>query len=277
MSAGSTAAGPDAFREFERAGWEAVPAQYDDGFADLTPQAADSLLDATGVGPGTDLLDVATGPGYVAAAAAARGARAVGVDFSGAMVERARQRHPEVDFRQGDAEALPFPAASFDAVVMNFGLLHLAEPERALSEAHRVLRSGGRCAFTVWAAPGETVGFGIVLRALEAHGTTDVPLPVGPPFFRFSDPQECVRCLADAGFIRPRVVSVPQTWRLASADELFGIMERGTVRTAGLLRAQSSEARAAILAAIRGEAARWLADDGLELPMPAVLASASKP
>lgn len=264
------------FRAFERAGWEAVPSRYDDAFAHLTTQAAGPLLDAAGVVEGMDVLDVATGPGYVAAAAAARGARVVGVDFSGTMIERARRRYPGLDFREGDAEALDFEAGSFDAVVMNFGLLHLARPERGLIEAHRVLRTGGRCAFTVWAPPDEAVGFGIVLRTVEMYGRSDVSLPPGPPFFRFSDGDECSRAFREAGFRQPRVARVAQTWRLQSLDDLFECMCRGTVRTAGLLRRQSPAARAAIRGAIRDAAARYQQEDAVQLPMPAVLAVAIK-
>lgn len=276
MTAPGPAVDRRGFREFERGGWEAIPARYDDAFADLTPQAAGPLLDAARVGRGTVVLDVATGPGYVAAAAAARGASVVGVDFAGAMVERARARHPRVEFRQGDAEDLDFDPGSFDAVVMNFGLLHLARPERALMEAHRVLRPGGRCAFTVWAPPEEAVGFGIVLRAVQDHGTTDVPVPPGPPFFRFSDREECVRALRAARFVRPRVARVPQTWRLPSPDALADAMEQGTVRTAGLLRAQAPSASAAIRGAIRAGATRYRKGDIVEVPMPAILAVAMK-
>ncbi len=81
---------PGAFRAFEHAGWEAIPSQYDDAFGRLTTQAIGPLLDAADVRGGTRVLDVATGPGYVAAAAAQRGASVVGLDFSAAMVaERA--------------------------------------------------------------------------------------------------------------------------------------------------------------------------------------------
>src|SRR5215470_3290949 len=128
------------FKNFERAGWESVVAEYASGFGDLTMQSIEALLDIVGAAPGVRLLDVASGPGYVAAAAAARGALAVGVDFSAAMVAAAAKKYPDVEFRLGDAENLPFDEASFDAVTMNFGLLHLAHPDRALAEACRVLR-----------------------------------------------------------------------------------------------------------------------------------------
>jgi len=272
----SPIADPAAFHAFERAGWESVPRPYHDAWGTLTTQAVGPLLGAAHAGPGTRLLDVATGPGYVAAAAARRGADVVAVDFSEAMLAEARRHHPAIDFRSGDAEALPFPDAAFDAVVMSFGLLHLARPDEALAEAHRVLRSGGRLAFTVWDKPEQSIAFGIVLGAVERHGRMDVPLPSGPPFFRFSDPDESRRTLLGLGFKSPEVSVVPQVWRLGSVDALFEIMRNGTVRTAGLLRAQTPTAQEAIRADIRDAVRRYQRGNGVELPMPAVLSSAGK-
>src|SRR5207245_8045290 len=96
-------------------------------------------VDAAGLGKSTRVLAVACGPGYAAAAAAERGATAIGVDFSSEMVEEARGRYPGIEFREGDAEQLAFSNSRFDALVLNFGMLHLARPEQALIEAHRVL------------------------------------------------------------------------------------------------------------------------------------------
>jgi SAM-dependent methyltransferase len=255
------------FREFEHAGWEKLPARYHDAFGALTTQCIGALLDA--VSPGRKLLDVASGPGYVAAAAAARGCQVTGLDFASAMVAEAKQRYPHIAFREGDAEELPFPDASFDAVTMNFGLLHLGRPERALAEARRVLRPGGKFAFTVWAKPEESRGFGIVLGAIQKHGNMNVPIPAGPPFFRFSDEGECRRALGEAGFGSIGFSKISQTWRLASAEQLWEFMLGSTVRTGALLRAQTPRA----LAAIRAEVIACATN---ELPMPAVLASAAK-
>jgi ubiquinone/menaquinone biosynthesis C-methylase UbiE len=267
---------PDGFHEFEHDGWQRVPEAYDDSFGLLTSGAAGPLLNAARVEAGTRVLDVATGPGYVAAAAVQRGAVAVGVDFSSGMVERAKHRYPGVDYIEGNAEELEFDDGSFDAVVMNFGLLHLGRPDAALAEAYRVLRTGGHFAFTVWCVPDQAVGFGTVMRAVEAHGTLDVALPAGPPFFRFSDPTEAVRALADAGFTAPQTTTVPLVWRLPSPDALFDRMSGATVRTSGLLRAQSASALAAISAAMAAEAATWDRGGAIEIPMPALLASALK-
>ena len=122
------------FHDFEQAGWEKAAASYERGFGDVTIQSVGPILDAVGAGPGVRLLDVACGPGYVAAAAARRKSSVIGIDFSPSMVALASRRNPGLEFIEGDAESLDFQECSFDAVVMNFGMLHLARPAAAISE-----------------------------------------------------------------------------------------------------------------------------------------------
>ena len=147
------ATGVDAFEAFEAAGWERQASTYDDFLGRITRRLAEPLLDAAEVAAGTRVLDVATGPGHVAATAAGRGASVIGVDIAAAMVGVARRLHPGIDFRQSDAAALPFEAGSFDAVVSNFVVPHLGQPERAVAELVRVLDGGGRLALTTWDLP----------------------------------------------------------------------------------------------------------------------------
>lgn len=267
---------PERFRNFEHSGWEEIPAAYHAAFGDLTRQSIDPLLRAVRLKKGMTFLDIACGPGYVAAAAAARGATVLGVDFSPAMIAHAKELHPEVEFREGDAENLPCGSGLFDAAAMSFGILHLAQPPAALAEAHRVLRSGGRFAFSVWCNPEETIGFQIVLRAVEQHGEPRVELPEGPPFFRYSDPDECGRGLIVAGFESPNVTRITQVWRLPAGDGLFHAMRDSTVRTAGLLRAQKPTVLAKIRDAMRAEVEKHTRRGVVRLPMPALIASGVK-
>ncbi|MDR3472404.1 MAG: class I SAM-dependent methyltransferase [Devosia sp.] len=116
------------FKQLEQEGWDAKAQSYDDLLGQVTRSAASPLLDAVKLVPGMRILDVATGPGYVAVDAAARGAEAVGIDFAPEMAALAGRLNPGLDFRQGDAEHLDFADASFDAVVCAFGVLHFADP-----------------------------------------------------------------------------------------------------------------------------------------------------
>jgi len=262
---------PSGFRQFEHDGWQKVASRYNDSFAPVTTQSIGPLLDAAHVDTGTRVLDVACGPGYVTAAAAARGAIAMGIDFSSEMVQEARRRYPDSEFVEGDAEALTLPDATFDAVLFNFGMLHFARPERAILEAHRVLLPGGRVAFTVWAPPEKTLGFGIVLSAIQKYGDLNVPIPPGPPFFRFSDRTETEQFLAAAGFVNPIMREVPQTWKLSSSDELFDVMYYASVRNGALLHGQKPSVLESIRTEIRQQVERY----ANELPMPSVLYSAT--
>src|SRR6267142_475921 len=105
---------PAPFHDFEQAGWQRAAERYADAFGGVTAQTAEALLDAARVSSGTRVLDVATGPGFIAAAAARRGAQVTGLDFSPAMIALARTRQPSIDNGEGDAEKLPFDAACFD-------------------------------------------------------------------------------------------------------------------------------------------------------------------
>ncbi len=268
--------GVQAFHDFEHAGWERAARFYADSFGPLTIQTAPALLDAVGAGRGTRILDVACGPGFIAAAAAEHGAVVTGLDFASAMIDEATRQHPSITFRQGDAEALPFDDACFDAVTMNFGMLHLARPDTAIAEALRVLRPGGRYGFTVWAGPDRAVGFGMALRGIERHGNSRVPLPEGPPFFRFSDVNGTRQTLEQAGFEGVEIRELPLVWRLTSADDAFRALSQGGVRTAAVLRAQTPAALDAIREAVRRDVEAFKSGDGYEIPMPAVLASGRK-
>jgi SAM-dependent methyltransferase len=267
------------FREFEQEGWEdsGVVTTYHERLSGVTTQAVDVLLGAAGVRNSSRVLDVATGAGNIAGAAAQRGAEVIGIDFSAAQVRMARERYPAVRFEQADAEALPFEPDTFDAVVNGFGMCHLPNPDVALREAFRMLKRGGRVAFTVWDTPERAVGFGAVYAAVCAHGSLDVGLPAGPNFFLFSDPEQSTQALRHAGFVSPSCLQVPQVWRIADPDELFAVITEGTVRAAATLRAQSPQARDAIRAALRDTVTAYKRGQYFEVPMPAIVATAAKP
>ena len=137
------------FKSIQREGWSLfAPVET------LTMIPAAALVRFARVASGEAVLDVACGTGVVAITAARAGARVRGLDLTPALLDRARENaaiaQVEVDFVEGDAEALPYPDASFDVVLSQFGHMFAPRPEVATSELLRVLKPGGRVAFTTW-------------------------------------------------------------------------------------------------------------------------------
>ncbi len=263
---------PAAYRDFEHDAWTAVPGSYQAHFGMLTSQAVGPLLDAVGTVRGTRLLEVACGPGHLSAAAAARGAAVVGVDFVAEMVAEARRRHADVDFREGDAEALSFPDESFDAVVCGFGLLHFGRFEDAIAEAHRVLVPGGLYAYTVWTPyERETVNLRRIVRsAIKKHGQAHGLLPPAPA--EFSDLDEMKSVLLSAGFVDVEATTLPIVGRWSEPEQVLETLYGGMGRTKALVEAQTVEARENIERAILESAGQFEKDGVIEIPMPAMLA-----
>jgi SAM-dependent methyltransferase len=194
------------------------------------------------------------------------------------MVALASRLHPALDFRIANAEALPFPNDSFDAVVGNFAMLHLARPELASAEFVRVLVPGGRLALTVWDTPERARLFGVFLDAVAESGA-DPPqeIPVGPPFFRFSDEQEFTRLLDDQRLESVQVETITFSHRVSSPDELWLGMLASTVRTSALIQRQPDGVQEQIRAAFDRVLQRHWVGDQFAVPVAVKLASATKP
>jgi SAM-dependent methyltransferase len=277
MTTGVAPGGGPMFKQQELAGWDAKAKAYDDYAGKITAQIVEPLLDAAVVKAKTTLLDVACGPGYLAGAAAGRGANTIGVDFAPSMVREAKTSFPRAEFRHGDAEALQFESNSFDAVVCAFGLGHLPDPDMALFEAFRVLRPSGRYAFSWWCTPEKHEFFALVMGAVKAHGNLEVPLPSAPPMFRFSDPMECKRALSSAGFVDVEVREHALVYEFQSPQQVLDLIYKSSVRTAMVLELQSKEALARITKAILTGAQAYKRKDNFRIGSPAIVVSGRKP
>lgn len=254
---------------YEHATWSRCAPTYRDGFAALTAEAIQPLL--ASVGPGTRLLDIGTGTGVVAAAAARQlGASVIGVDFSETMLAEARRSVRGVDFRTASADALPFDDGSFDAVVANVVLHHLGRPEAALAEAHRVLLPGGRIACTVWAGMETLAAFGVFFGAVEEHAG-GAELPHGP-LFGVADESILSSLFTDAGFTDVTIETVDTTWRMPSIEPLlraFGAWAQ--------LDTFPTTIRQSIEGSVRSAATAYATGDGFAIPNPMLLISATRP
>jgi SAM-dependent methyltransferase len=268
----------DAFRDFERRAHDRVARTYGGFFEPVTAVTIPALLGAAGVGGGCRVLDVASGPGAVAAAAAARGAVVIGVDLSPEMLAVARARHPGLDFREGDAERLPFAEDAFDAVVCNFGLGHFARPERAAAEFRRVLAPGGRVALSWWDVPARARVNGVFFDAMAAAGARPpAAVPAGPPPFRFADEAELRALLTIAGFTDPHVRTLGWTHAIGSVEAWWEGGLGSLARASAAVVHQPAEVQARIRAAFDRLADDYRGDAGLVVPVSAKIATGRRP
>ena len=176
-----------------------------------------AVLERLGVGPGTRLLDIGCGSGYAAAMAAARGATVTGIDITPELIEIARERTPQGDFRVGPMDALPFEDETFDAAV-GFNAFQFADdPARAAGEAARVVRPGGLVAATTFAEPERNQSTALHLALEPLRGTAPADprhLPYG-----LSAPGGLERLLESAGLVPDTAGEVPLDWAHPTADD----------------------------------------------------------
>jgi ubiquinone/menaquinone biosynthesis C-methylase UbiE len=136
----------------------------------------ETLCEALDLRPGSKVLDVAAGNGNATLAAARRWCDVVSTDYVPSLLKRGRERAIAeghvIDFREADAEALPFPDASFDAVLSTFGVMFTADQDKAAAELLRVCKSGGKIGLANW-TPGGFIGQ--LFKTLGKH----LPPPAG--------------------------------------------------------------------------------------------------
>lgn len=266
-----------AFADFEKAAWVRLSESYDALAGQMTRQTVDAILDAVHIRPGDALLDVASGFGYVAAKAKGRGANPIGVDFSPEMIEGARLHAPDIRIEIGDAENLAYADASFDAVVCAFGMLHFPRPGRALAEARRVLRPGGRHAFTVWCDPAKTRLFAMIGEAMQKHADMSVGLPPGPGAFMLSDPLICEALMDAAGFSEVRLEELPCQFRMTSSAGVLEFMRKCSPRANRIYEHQPAEIQQRITRQLMEEGSKVVASMGGTIPCPALLVVGTRP
>jgi SAM-dependent methyltransferase len=263
-------------RAFERQGHDALATSYHAFFSAVTALATNPLLDAVRLRPGTRLLDIATGPGALAAEAGNRGARPVGIDLSPQMIELARRLYPAIDFRVADVEHLPFADDTFDAVVCAFGLGHFPGPEVAV--AVRTLLPGGRIAFSWWDDPSRQRIQGIFRDAIsEVGASAPADVPQGHNAYRFSNTGEFVRLLEGAGLIEVAVTEHATTYSVPDTETLWRGGLGGLLLTGAAIRQQDKATQDLIRTAFERCASVYKSANGLNLPVAFKVGSGQQP
>jgi SAM-dependent methyltransferase len=181
----------------------------------------ETLHDATGVSSGTRLLDVGCGSGLACAMAAARGAAVSGIDASPAMVELARERLPQADFRVADMASLPYGDDRFDVVTFVNSFFFAADGERTIREAKRVTGPTGKVAVVMWTTP-EQVELAAYVAALQPL------LPLGPALDPFIGTAKLEGLARRAGLEPQRTFDTDWSWEYPDRDTMLrGLLSPG--------------------------------------------------
>jgi ubiquinone/menaquinone biosynthesis C-methylase UbiE len=221
---------PRVFRRVQRYGWDAAAVAYDRDWVPLLEWLTESCVERAEPRAGERLLDLATGTGigaFAAARAVGPSGLVTGMDVSEKMVTLASQRaaaesFDNVSFRRRDMEDTGAPDGGYDAVTCAFGLMFAAERAAAFAEMARITAPGGRVSISVWGRRA-ACGFAEVFPIVDAHVASEVC----PLFFSLGVPGVPTAHLERAGFEDVFEESVPVTLSWASADEACSAMLEG--------------------------------------------------
>lgn len=237
--------------------WNSVAGAWERNaeFVDAQLAAATmTLLDATHIGPGAAVLDLATGPGGAGIAAAARvgeTGRVVLADIAPAMVEAAGRRaaeFPQITTRRCDQLAIDASDEAFDAVICRHGLMFVDDPADAVREARRVLRPGGRYGAITWDDRAANPWLGLVFDAVSEEFGVPFPPPgiAGP--FSLDDPVALTAALSSGGLTDVSVTRVATPMRTASLDSWWDLVPQLAGPLANALAAMEDDVRESIRA-----------------------------
>jgi ubiquinone/menaquinone biosynthesis C-methylase UbiE len=253
--------GVDEMREFENPDhWDVAASHYQRTAHPFTARFAEAALARVALAPGSYVLDVATGTGALALAAARTGAKVLATDFSPGMVACvAAAGLPNVEARVMDGQALDLPNASFDAVFSIFGVIMFPDWRKGLAEMQRVTRPGGYGVVATWQDRGAATFLllGQIRRKLFPERES---MAMPDAVQALSDPQDFARALVAAGYRNPEIESVTQDYTLDVAaldepDTLFGMSPDWT--------SLSDADKAAVIGKVR-----QMAGDRAVLPIP---------
>jgi SAM-dependent methyltransferase len=186
----------------------------------LFQQWTSRVAEAADIRSGERVLDVACGTGVLARAVAGRvgpDGTVVGLDLNDGMLAVAKRRAPDIEWKHGRAEALPFDGASFDAVVSQFGLMFFEDRPAALREMLRALRPGGRLAVAVWGALGDSPGYAALADVLQRQVGDHAADALRAPFV-LGDSKVVRALLDEAGIHDAKISTQDGTARFPSIE-----------------------------------------------------------
>jgi ubiquinone/menaquinone biosynthesis C-methylase UbiE len=224
--------------------------------------------------PGDTVLELAAGladTGLMAARLVGESGRVIVTDFTPEMVAAARQRAEELDvrnaeFRVLDAERMDLETDSVDGVLCRWAYMLMIDPPAAFAQTRRVLRPGGRLAFSVWAARERNPALSLVGRVLESQGHIPRPDPQAPGAFAMADPGRIRELVVEASFAEPEIEEVTFRWPFAEKDAYWRYVTETAASSSPVLRALSHEMQNAVREQVHEAARPYRSGEGYDFP-----------
>ena len=271
----------DGYKRIEREVYSATAGSYEKYGGRSFEAYAAPLVDAAGLRPGEQVLDVACGPGIpslMAAPLIMPGGSITGVDLAPGMVELASEKARSRGivnalFRQGDAEGLLFPGNIFDVALCNHGLVHTTDRKKVLQEMRRVLKKDGRLALSVWSTPDKACVVGIRAAAIREIWPAAI-VPGAPMWFDFGSSGAIERILAETGFSDVETSRITIFMEAASPQEYWEAVVGISGRLQMLLKNIPPDAAQRIRDSVLSAAENFRSGAIIKVPCEEVIATA---
>src|SRR5215204_4293061 len=234
-------------RQRSRANWNAVAtgwyAQREELWKNFRP-VSEWMIRRLDPQPGDTVLELAAGlgdTGFMAARLVGESGCVIITDFAPEMVAAARRRAEEVgvenaEFRTLDAERMDLETDGVDGVLCRWAYMLMIDPATAFAETRRVLKPGGRLAFSVWAAPERNPGLSLASRVLVELGYIPPPDPDAPGAFVMADPGRIRELVVGAGFAEPEIEEVSFRRPFADQDDYWRFLKETSSALSPALR-----------------------------------------
>jgi ubiquinone/menaquinone biosynthesis C-methylase UbiE len=267
----------DAYRRRSYELWQQMAVRWERGrevLWETTRPVSEWLVERLSPQPGQTILELAAGAGetgFLAASRLGNQGLLISSDFAPRMVEAARRVGDELgirnaDFRVLDAERLELGDASVDGAVCRFGYMLMGDPGRALRETRRVIRGGGRLAFSVFGGPERNPWMTLARGVMAERGHLSPPDPTEPGLFSLKDPDRIEALLREAGFAHREVDAMEIGFRFDGDDALWAYVSELQGPIALAIAKLDDEERQVVRAAIERSYATFRRNGGYELP-----------
>jgi ubiquinone/menaquinone biosynthesis C-methylase UbiE len=263
----------DAYREQSRETWGEMASGWEDRrewMMDVTGPVNAWIAEKIEAQPGQTILDIAAGTGDLGFNVAERvgeEGRVISTDFAPEMVDVARRQSEargltNVEHREMDAERMDLEDDSVDGVVCRWGYMLMADPAAALKETRRVLRDGGRLAFTVWRTPDRNPWAAVPGMTLVQRGHMPPPEQGAPGIFALGEPGRVRELVTGAGFEEPEPEEIAFEFRYGDFDDLWDTLIHIAGPLARVINALPDDERQATREAIKENLASYRDEAG---------------